>query len=92
MRYLSVVLVLFLIPSVSFADKHEDINSGIREILIALSQVSVQGKDASTFAQIQGALTKISKDISDLGDQYKSLKEQADKCKAEETKKVQERK
>lgn len=73
--------MLLLLPLSASADKYDDVNAGIREILLALSQVSVQGKDASTFSQIQQALATVSKDVSTLQKEQKTTQEAADKCK-----------
>lgn len=77
----AVICLLLLLPLSASADKYEDVNAGVREILIALAQVSVQGKDASTFSQIQSGLVKMSKDITDLQKEYKATQDEVMVCK-----------
>jgi len=77
----TLFVFLLLLPSLVFADKYEDMQVGLREILIAMSQVSVQGKDATTFSQIQNGLVKVSKDITDLQKEYKATQDEVMACK-----------
>jgi hypothetical protein len=77
----AVICLLLLLPLSASADKYEDVNAGLREILIALAQVSVQGKDASTFSQIQQGLVKMSKDVTDLQKEYKATQDEVKTCK-----------
>lgn len=67
-----VILVLLLIPLNTYADKYDDMSQGLRDIAGALSQVSIQGRDAAIFAQVQQALVQMSKDISALQKEYKT--------------------
>lgn len=75
-----------MFPLSVFADKYDDVNSTLRDILLALSQVSVQGKDASTFAQIQQGLVSVSKDIVTLQKEKKTLQDDLDSRKEKEKK------
>jgi len=82
------LLVMLLLPLSAFADKYEDATNSLRDVLLAMSQISVQGKDAYVYSQIQQGLSKMSKDISDLQKENKAAQEEVMACKKEQDTKV----
>lgn len=81
MKKLIIVGCCLFMPAILQADKYDDVNSGLRDILIALGQVSIQGKDSANFAQIQQAIVKTSRDITALQSEYKATQDEVMACK-----------
>lgn len=81
MQKIVILLVLLILPIFVQADKYDDVNSSLRDILIALGQVSIQGKDSANFAQIQQAIVKTSRDITALQSEYKATQDEVMACK-----------
>ena len=81
MKTILLSILLFL-PITAFADKYQDMQSSLREILIAMSQVTIQGKDAVTYSSIQSSLSKTYNDLGDLQKEYNATRNEVMECKA----------
>ena len=81
-----LLLLALLFPTVALADGYDDINSSLREVLIGLSQVSVQGKDAALYSQIQQGLVQVQKGVEKLKKEHEVTVKELDTKKAEHEK------
>lgn len=76
----TLLIALMLLPLSAYADKYEDIQQGLSQILMAYGQLDTKASQAQTVAGISQALVKISKDLTDLQKEEKELREKAAKC------------
>lgn len=79
--------LLLLTPTLVLADRYEDVNTNLMQVQVALSQVSIQGKDAFLFSQVQQSIGKLQKDVADLQKEFQAVQEKATSCVKPEAKK-----
>lgn len=71
-KRLAVVALCVLVPLFGFADQRDEVRAALRDVQIALSQISIQGKDAQTFVWVQDEIGRVTKIVESIKIQEES--------------------
>ena len=65
-RRLATVALFILVPLAGFADQRDEVRAALRDVQLALSQISIQGKDAQTFVWVQDEIGRVTKLVESI--------------------------